>query len=298
MPREWSWFRPSGVGEAAELLEAHGDKALLIAGGTALCLNPPRRDKLALIDLQKAGLATIEEGEDLWRLGSMVTARDIGRHPSLRELWSGILPQTTATMGPQPVRNRVTLGGNVMQTFRWSDLPVALLALDARFLLAGPGQSVRPVGADELLEKQPRRLLRQGELLQAVEVPKSGPNQAGAFLKFALSRVDHALASVAVSLTLAGEGPWARCEDLRLVAGALAPLPQRLLDAEQLLRGRVLDEQSLAEAAEASCQCRMVADRRADADYQRDLLRVLVRRAVRQAWHALKPEDREAGDVG
>ena len=292
MSKQWSWFRPSGPDEVADLLSKYGSEALLVAGGTALCVTPPRKDRLALIDLQQAGLSFCADRPDAFQLGAMVTARELLQHEALEQLGSGLLRQTARTMGPQPVRNRVTVGGNVMQTFRWSDLPVSLLALGAQFELRGPAGASRLVGADDLFVRQPARSLQPGELLRSVLIEKDGPHRGGAFLKLSLREPGHALASVAVVLSLAPEDS-ARCQDIRVVAGAVAPLPQRLHAVEALLAGRVLDDQALAEARQAAGSCRVAQDRRADEDYQRQVIGVLVQRAIEQAAQSVRQRSRE-----
>lgn len=133
--------------------------------------------------------------------------------------------------------------------------------------------------ADELFASQPRLSRAKGEVLSAVILAADGDGDAGAFLKFSATSVEHALCSMAVWLHVDGE----TCAKARVVAGAVAALPQRLEAVEDALRGRVLDDEAIAEAAEEARAAKVVRDRRADDDYRRSLCVVLARRAVRTA---------------
>lgn len=280
MPNQWTWFRPASLDEAVGLMLEHGDAAVPIAGGTSLCLKPPRRDRTAMIDLQAVGLDAVEAGEGgAIRLGAMVTARTLVASEALRAVGSGMLRDAGATMGPQPVRNRVTLGGNVMKVFRWCNLPVALLALDARFTVAGPGGARRQIAADAFFAKQPSRSLEPGELLESVSIERDVAGQGGAYERLAMTAVDHSLVTAAARVRLEGD----RCAEARVVVGALAMLPERLPAVEALLVGRSITPAAIADAAEAAASCTVQTQRRAEEAYSREMAVVLVRRALEAA---------------
>lgn len=279
MSRQWTWYRPASLDEAVGLLLEHGADAMIVAGGTAVCLNPPRRERMAMIDLQRLGLDTIEAGDDRVRIGAGVTAQQLAGACELDCLGAGMLRTLAASMGPRPVRNRVTLGGNVMQVFRWCDLPVALLALGASFELSGPS-GTRVIEADALMSAQPRRSLEPGELLSAITVEADGPARSGAFVKLSMTTVDHALASAGVRIELDEAGV---CRAARVAVGALTVLPQRAEAVEVALVGQSLDADRLEAASAKVDACEVTADRRADADYLRQVAAVLVRRALETA---------------
>jgi aerobic carbon-monoxide dehydrogenase medium subunit len=279
MSKNWTWYRPASLEEATALLLERGADSFIVAGATSLALNPPRRDGLAMVDLQALGLETVTELGDRLRLGAMVTAQQLTRDERCREIATGVLCEVGMAMGPRPVRNKITVGGNVMQVFRWCDLPVALLALDAAFEISGPRGVKRELSAVELFDGQPRRKLEEGELLTAVILERSSKNLSGAFLKVAQTEVDHALVNVAVTLELDGD----RCQWARVAVGAVRTLPQRLDEVERACAGRGLDAATLAEVSELARGCDVKADRRGDEQYRRDVAVALVRRALEKA---------------
>ncbi len=290
MSRNWSWYRPHCLEDAVGLLIAHGADAVIVAGGTSVGLNPPRRDGIAMIDLQDLDLRSIEQEEDKVRIGAMTTAHDLASSELLDGVGGGMLREAGRRMGPRPVRNRITLGGNLMQPFRWSDLPVAMLALDAELEVFGP-KGPRTLAAGEIFSTQPRRHLAPGELLAWVLVPRDGTGRSGCFLKLGWTAVDHAAASAAVRLSLEG----GRCADLRVAAGALAPLPQRLTGLEEALVGTSLDDEAIAAAVADVDPVRIVGERRADESYKREVIGPLVARALRTARDRVGGEGKGGG---
>ena len=75
-----------------------------------------------------------------------------------------------------------------------------------------------------------------------------------------------------------------RCRDVRIAAGAVAPTPVRCLRAEEVLRGRSVTRELIAESASRAVQdCAPVDDGRASAWYRRRVIKVLVERALEQA---------------
>lgn len=279
MSMQWSWLRPRSLDETVGVLLEHGSEAVLVAGGTALSLSPPRREKISMVDLQDVGLNQIEALDGETRIGSMVTAHQLVESCDVDAVGAGMLHDTCITMGPRPVRNRITIGGNVMQSFRWCDLPVSLLALDARFEVYGPDGSTRTVGADELFASQPRKALKPGEFLASVVVGHDGVGQAGAFIKMSMTMVDHAIVSAAVHMTMDGEA----CSSARVAVGALTAIPQRLQSVEKQLVGGVLDAPTIETASQAARDATVHGDRRADEAYRRDMAVVFVRRAIEAA---------------
>ena len=84
------------------------------------------------IDLSGLGLDQIEETEDTWRLGAMVSLRALELHPGLNDLTQGALRESVRHIVGVQFRNLATVGGSVFGRFGFSDVLTLLLALDAR----------------------------------------------------------------------------------------------------------------------------------------------------------------------
>ncbi|MEN3275474.1 MAG: xanthine dehydrogenase YagS FAD-binding subunit [Massilia sp.] len=157
-----------------------------------------------------------------------------------------------------------------------SDMSVALVALDARVRLAGPDgeRSIPVAGFHRLPGDAPQfdTVIQPGELIVAIDLP---PSNFGAqhYLKVR-DRASYAFALVSVAVALDLQGGIVR--DLRLALGGVAHQPWRVPQAEDLLRGRALDEAAMAQAAAA-----LVAGAQ---PYQHNAFKVeLAQRAVQRA---------------
>jgi carbon-monoxide dehydrogenase medium subunit len=79
-----------------------------------------------------------------------------------------------------------------------------------------------------------------------------------------------------------------QCRDARVALGAVAPTPVVVLQAGALLAGKTLSDKLIEAVAEtAAAAASPISDVRGSADYRREIIRVLVRRALQTAWEAL-----------
>jgi CO/xanthine dehydrogenase FAD-binding subunit len=173
-------------------------------------------------------------------------------------------------------RNKATLGGNLANASPGADLVVPLLALDAAVVLAGPGGE-RTVPLDAFLVGPRRTVLRPGELIRHVVVPRRGGRQA--WYKLGLKR-GGAIAVVSVGTWLDVDAAG-RVAAARIALGAVGPRPFRPLEAESYLVGNPLDAATVAGAADrAAAAARPITDVRGGADYRTAMVRALVARCL------------------
>ena len=268
---------PKDPAEAVRVLADHGPRALILAGGTSAALSRDARVD-TLVDLTRMGCDRIERDGDDWEIGCNVRLTALVRHPGLRALAGGALADAAAAVGSRAIRNAVTVAGNLVQLYRWSDTPVALLALDARVDLLGP-DGARSLGIDELLARHPRQVLAPAELVRAVRVPAIA-DRAGAFVKLARTEVDYSVVAAAVSLDREGD----RIAAARVVVGGARGRPFRATGAEQVLTGRRPGPARLAAAAVAARdETRAIPDARTSVAYRQRMVEVVVRRALQRA---------------
>lgn len=157
-----------------------------------------------------------------------------------------------------------------------SDTAIALAALDASAVLEGPGGTRRELPVQDLYAPL-GTVLKPGELVTSVRVPPPAKGARSAFLKFTVREpVDFAVVSVAASVTLAD----GTCTDARVVLGAVGPRPLRARGAEACLRARAVDDEAMAEAAEAAVAGAKLLRGNA---YKVSVARTLVLRALKAA---------------
>jgi carbon-monoxide dehydrogenase medium subunit len=273
MPEVKALYQPGTLGEAQALLEEHGERARALAGGTSLVLSRSAKVEV-LVDLARLKLDRIEEAADTLRVGAMVTCSQLRRF--LIDRPPTALLDAAGSVGSRILQNHVTVGGNCVMVYAWSDLPVAALALDARFVIQGRGDR-RTVDADSFLASHPTRSLAEGELLLDLEVPRQRQGQGSAHLKFCKNAVDQALASASVSVEL-DQGV---VRGARIVVGAVRGLPQVLAEAADTLQGKAPDPGVLELAAGAAArEARVASDFKAGGEFRTQLVQTLVEDAL------------------
>jgi aerobic carbon-monoxide dehydrogenase medium subunit len=279
--RPFEYVECKGVEEAVAALVRGGDDSRVIAGGTALV--PLMKHQVlrpaALVSITRIpGLADIAAGDgDIVRIGGAATHHAVTRSALVRER-SGLLADACGRVASPTIRQMGTLGGNVCYGESASDPSPALLALRARVRLHGPdGERVLPI--EQFFTGFYETALAPGELLTALEVPPLPPGARWTYLKWTpRAREDKALIGLAAVLVAEGR----RCRLARLGLGGVAPSPVVLAGAEQALEGRYLDEAAFEQAAEvAAAEVEPLDDLQGSAGYRRDMLRIWVRRVLR-----------------
>jgi CO/xanthine dehydrogenase FAD-binding subunit len=258
-PARFAYEAPTSVEAALELVRDEETRAL--AGGQSLV--PMLNFRLArperLVDLNPLGeLAYVRSVDGSLRIGAMTRQAALQRS-SPATPWP-LLAQAEAHVGHAAIRNRGTVGGSVAHADPAAELPVALVALDARFALRSAGGE-RTVDAADMFRGAMTTAIADDELLVEIEVPPVPAGARTAFVEHAGTHGDFAVAGVAVVLA-----PGEHAAVALLGAG---PAPVRAVAAERaLVAGAGAAEAALLAAAD-------VTD-----DYRRALLATLTRRAL------------------
>ena len=269
MPDLKGFLRPANLASALRLLAEHGEKAKALAGGTTLAMAKGGRHD-TLVDLRGVGLDTIKERPDGLAVGAMVTMTALRRF--LASSPRGALVEAAAGVGAKVLQNHVTVGGNCVMVYAWSDLPVATLCLNARFTVQGLDNS-RTIDADKFFAQHPTRLLSAGELLTEVVFPNAGHGEGSAYVKLARTVTDHAIASASAWLRVAD----GRITAARVVVGGVSGMPQYLGLTSTALAGLAPDEGAFLDAGRrATEEARTVDDIRGSAEYRMAVLPAVV----------------------
>lgn len=213
------------------------------------------------------------------RIGALTTLHEIETSAQvIRDCPA--LGYAAGCVGSLQVRNRGTIGGNLANASPAADTAPMLLALDAEVeLMSVRGSRVLPI--DSFFRGPGETALGPAELLARIIVPLQPPGTRAQYLKLGPRRaMDIAVVGVAVSLTMQD----GICERARVALGAVGPTPLRARSAEAVLTGKTVDDALAIQAAEAAvADCSPIDDVRASAWYRREMVRVLVRRAIRLA---------------
>jgi carbon-monoxide dehydrogenase medium subunit len=233
-----------------------------------------------LIDLGKLSeLKGIREVDGEIRIGAMTTENEL--------IWSELL-QTRCPLlvegarqisDPQ-VRYRGTLGGDISHGDPGNDHPALMIALDASFVLVSE-RGERVVPADGFFVRTYTTLLEPGEIMTEIRIPTPAAGTGYCYAKLKRKTGDFATAATAVTLRMSG----ATVSEVRIALTNVAETAIRATDAEQSLRGKPVNEASIAEAARlAMSVCAPVADLRGDLDYKTAMAGEMTRRALTTAY--------------
>ena len=270
------YVRAHTVEEAVEALAHFGSRAAIIAGGTNVLVDRPRVD--ALIDIRRLGLRHLRDGGGL-AIGALATVADLQSSPLLAGPLR-IVADAARAHGHALLRHLATIGGNLCKAHPVLDFPPPLLALDAEVRLRGAGGARTLPIAEFFLDFQ-RTALGEDEILTEIAIPAPAPGTGSALLRQGWTRVDLAIASAAVVLTLAPDGI---CRKARIALGTAGPTPMRAREAEAGLEGRPIDESAITRAAAtAAGEARPMSFFRGPQAYKRHVIRVFVARGLAAA---------------
>ncbi len=270
--RRYHWARD--VDEALSLLSAYQGKGALLAGGVDLARSA-RTDIEGLIDINGLGLSYIRAENGGLRVGATTTLAEILGHPVAFEYAGGVVGETLRQVAYPAIRNMATLGGAVVSAHPWADIPTLLVALGASARWQGEKEERAELA--DLYAGEFRKIFQKAVLLEIVFPPCDG---AFAFEKISRNAGDIALLNVCAGLGLReGRISWAR-----VAVGARPERGERLLWLEEALVGEQPGEDLWRQVEEeVKAQIEVGSDRRASAEWRREVAGVLVRRALVRA---------------
>ena len=281
IPPSFDYHAPRSVADAIQLLGQLGPDAKLLAGGHSLL--PMMKLRFAqpthLIDLGRIpGLRGITADGETICIGAMTSERDL-IVSDLLQARLPLLPEAARSIADPQVRNRGTIGGDIAHGDPGNDHPALALALDATFVLEGPGGR-RQVRADGFFHGTYMTELAEDEILVEIRVPAFAPQTGWAYEKLKRKTGDWATAAAAVVLRLDG----GVVSHARIALTNLAPTAVRATDAESALLGQPLTEARIADAAaRAMAVCDPAEDLRGDVEYKTAMAGQMVQRAIAKA---------------
>jgi len=221
-----------------------------------------------------------QDGASALRIGAMTTERTL-EFDQVIAGWVPLLTEAMPHVAHPQIRNRGTLGGSLANADPAAELPVIMLALQAR-LKVRSHSGERWVRAREFFAGMFTTDLAPEEMLAEIELPPMPARTGWSFLEVAPRPGDYALMGVAVLLTLDQKG---KCELARIVYLNAGEGPMEAQEAQALLAGQKPDDPAFEAAAALASEKEInpFGNLHASPDYQRHLARVLTYRALTQA---------------
>ncbi len=274
---------PTSLQEAVGLLDPQEPTIRAVAGGTALMLMmkagvfaPSRLVCLHRIESRYSRIAFNDGGE--LQIGAMATLSEL-EHNANVALRLPVLKRALRRLSNPRVRNVARVGGALAHGDPHMDLPPVLTVLGARVTIVGPNGE-RELPLEKLYSGYYETVLEKNELITAVMVPSLNGRKSAYMKVTSRSADDWPALGVAVSFKLQDGA----LRDPVIVVSAATEKVTRMTDTEKVLQGAAPEDAVLKRAGDAAvAEASILADAHGSASYKRELLRVYVRRAVRQA---------------
>jgi carbon-monoxide dehydrogenase medium subunit len=272
---------PGSLEEALDILQREQRAATVVSGGTDVLVAMKARfetDKaMSLALLQDLDFLEYDADSGL-RIGARTTIAQIVDSKEVQQHYPALWQAAKIFATPQ-LRNTATVVGNLLRGSPAGDCSAAVLALGGTLVMAS-AQGKREVNIDDLWVSYGTTARADNELAVELQIPAPGAGTVSAFKR--LTRVNEDLAKLNVAVCLQMDG--SSCTAARLAMGCVAPTMIRLPAAEAELTGTVINDESLAKAAEAVQQdISPIDDQRSTAEYRRSVAGVYLKRAVQQA---------------
>ena len=280
---KFEYLVPKTLEEACAKLVELGPCAKVMAGATDLI--PPMKDKVIkpeyLLDIKHIpGLDVLSYDEEKGlTIGALTTLRTIENSTVVKEKLPAVAQAAKYVASPQ-IRNKGTMAGNICNASPSCDTAPILLASSATLNVQGPN-GTRTIGIDDFFVGVKKTSLQPGEILTSIQVPALREGEHSAYIKHSVRKaMDLAIIGVAAKIRIEN----GICTDAKIDLGGVAITPIRAPKAEEILIGKQLTDEVIAEAAVAAMNsCSPISDIRASAEYRKDMIRVFTKRAVKQA---------------
>lgn len=278
-PAPFTRHVPRTVAEAVRILsEVSGDDGRILAGGQSLV--PIMAFRLA----KPAHLIDINEVEGLDKLASDGKTLTIGarvRHaafhkPVVDNPLGKLLTTVARHIAHYPIRMRGTFCGSLAHADPSSEWCLTTATLDAT-MIAQSVRGERPIAAKDYFEGIMSTALAEDELLAEVRLPLLAADARFGFNEFSRRAGDFAMSASLVTWRLDG----GRIVDAHIGVGGAEPFPRRIPEAETALNGQQPGDKAFRAAASAAAEAvDAMEDHQTTAEYRRDLVRAVVRRAL------------------
>ncbi len=261
-----NFYSPKTFSELSKLLNY---KSVILAGGTFVSAHIPN-NVTSVLNISNLNLNFIKKLKNGISIGAMTTFDEVANSKD-----TGALAEFLGNTATQPLRNMITVGGNVMLPLRWCDTPILFSVLAAKFVLKSQRQ--RTISSDNFFSKLPKQLLKKDEFLKEIIIPDLKK------IKLARKKIVRAYDDIpALQIAVAAKFSRKKFDFIRIAYVGQKPLPIRLKKAEKILLNKVSTEELINQAAEiAAKEAGKINDIRFSSNYLNEMINVYVKRLLK-----------------
>ena len=282
---EFNYHKPNSLEEVCNILN-NSKNAAVIAGGTDILVEIKKglRQNDDIVSLKKISeLKIIKEENDEIIIGAAVTHNEVKNSTFIKNNLSA-LSNAASNIGTDQIRNTGTIGGNLCTGASCCDMAPVLLVYGAKVeIVSSSEKKIIPI--KNFFFSHKKTLIGKGEIMTKIIVPIPSPKIGVCFLKFGLrDAASISVASVGVMIKIVN----GVCSEAKIAIGAVAPAPKLCSKTSELLTGLkpddLSDDNKLLKVAEATAgEALPLDDIRGSADYRRNLIKTLTKRAILKA---------------
>ena len=273
---------PKTLDEAVKILaEVAPQDGRVLAGGQSLV--PIMAFRLAkpahLVDINEvAELDTIAHDGNTLTIGARVRHGAFHK-PVVDGPLGALLAHVVRHIAHYPIRMRGTFCGSLAHADPASEWCLVAATLDAT-IIAASTRGERAIAANAFFSGIMSTALADDELLARVKLPRLATGTRFGFNEFSRRAGDFAMSAALVTYRLDG----GRIADAHVGVGGAEPHPRRIAEAEVALNGQAPGDVVFRAAADAAAEAvEAMEDHQTTAEYRRDLVRAVVRRALEHA---------------
>ena len=282
---KFQYHSPESLDEALSLL-AELDNASPVIGGTDLMV--AMRNGVSVpdhvVDLNEIPeLNYVKEEDGIIMIGATATHAQVANSPIAAKIPS--LIDAVSRIGSPQIRNRGTITGNICNASPAADSAPPLLVHGAEVEIQSP-DGKRSIPIVDLFAGPKINSLEPGELLTEIRIPVPPEGSASSFKRIGRRKAfTLSVVSSAAYIQMEDE----TCTDAKVAFGSVAITPIRVPEAESLLSGSKLDDETVKAASDAVYEAvKPITDVRGTAEYRKDMCPVLMRRAIKQCLERMR----------
>lgn len=287
--RDFEYLPTKTLKEACSLISQYKEEGKILAGGQSLITL--LRQKLIspsyLIDIKgvsELDYLTFDDKKGL-RMGALTTHRAIEKSSLIQSKYP-VLSEMEKSVASVQTRNWGTIGGNLCSGDPIGDPAPSLIALNAKIKIVSSREE-KTVLLAEFFTDYFTTILEPDEILTEIQLPTPAPHTGVVYMKF--STIEAGIKIVSTSTCIILDSDKMTCRDAGIVMSAVAPVPFIAKKAGELLIGKKINDDLIAEAAQlASEETNPTSDVHGSAEFRREIAKVLVRRAVKEAFEKAK----------
>ncbi|MBE3035811.1 MAG: xanthine dehydrogenase family protein subunit M [Candidatus Atribacteria bacterium] len=277
------YFAPQKIEEALGILFRYGNEIKVIAGGTDLLVQ--YYDRLYEIN-HWLDLKNIKELKDSrinknqMEIGAMVTHTQLEVSEDIKKYFP-ILGQAAADIGSPQIRNRGTVGGNIVNASPAGDLLAPLMAYNAQFrLLSIQGEKI--VTAEEFFIGPKKTILESTQLLTQIILPLPSERTYGSWIKIG-KRKALIIATITLALVVEMAEDHKTVKNVRTCLGSVAPTPIEIKEVKKKMAGKNFNQLNFAELGQiVEDKISPIDDIRGTREYRKDVAKKIMIKALEE----------------